>query len=139
MTVTFFGHRDTPERVKKPLEKIIKMLIEDYGADRFYVGSQGDFDETVREILGKMKKKHRIYYAVVSAYSQSEKAERDILFPEELRGINPKCAIPRRNEWLINNADIVVTYVHRAEGGAYKGKSLAERKGKTVINIPKIK
>ncbi len=143
MTVTFFGHRNTPAKIKKPLEKTIKMLIEDYGADRFFVGNQGDFDKMVREILRKMKKEYDISYGVILAYSLFERDEHkdwhDTLFPEELEGINPKYAIPKRNEWLVNNSDMVVTYVHETDGGAYKGKTLAERKGKTVINIPYLK
>ncbi len=36
---------------------------------------------------------------------------------------------------LIEKSDFVVTYVSREVGGAAKFKSLAEKKGKTVINI----
>ncbi len=141
MTVVFFGHRDTPSFVKKPLQKITRMLIEDYGADRFYVGNEGAFDTMVRAILKEMKKEYKISYGVVLAYSPFEMKNKyedysDTVFPEKLEGINPKYAIPRRNEWMIDNSDVVVTYVHNTIGGAYKAKTLAEKKSKTVINIP---
>ena len=144
MTITFFGHRDTPSRVKKPLRKIIKMLIEDYGADLFYVGNQGEFDNAARIILKDLKKEYKFSYGVVLAYSPFKSREydeslADAIFPEELENASAKSAIPRRNEWLINNSDMVITYVHKSEGGAYRSKILAEKKGKIIINIPELK
>ncbi len=144
MTVVFFGHRDTPSKVKKSLTKIIKILIEDYEADTFYVGNQGSFDRIVKGVLKKLKKEYAFSYGVVLAYSPFERRNddedyTDTLYPVELEGINPKYAIPRRNEWLINHADVVVTYVHNTTGGAYKAKACAEKKGKAIINIPEIK
>ena len=41
MTVTFFGHRDTPQTVLPALESLVRKLVVKEGADRFYVGSQG--------------------------------------------------------------------------------------------------
>ncbi|MCQ2440540.1 MAG: hypothetical protein MJ076_01415 [Clostridia bacterium] len=41
---TFFGHWDTPEEVRPLLQGVLKQLIENRGADTFYVGNQGGFD-----------------------------------------------------------------------------------------------
>ena len=51
-----------------------------------------------------------------------------ILRPHKLR-------IVERNKWMINRADIVVTYVTHITGGAAEFKALAEKKGKMVINV----
>ena len=36
---------------------------------------------------------------------------------------------------MVDNSDVVVTYVVGCTGGAYKFKAMAERKGKRIINI----
>ena len=48
--------------------------------------------------------------------------------------VPPRFAIDHRNRWMINQSEFVVTYV-RSPGGAAKFKALAERKGKTVLEI----
>lgn len=47
----------------------------------------------------------------------------------------PNYAISRRNMWMIDNADYVVTYVKYIVGGAARFKELSEKKGKIVINL----
>ena len=44
MTVTFFGHRRTPDSVKPLLKETLRELIEKDRADMFYVGNEGSFD-----------------------------------------------------------------------------------------------
>ena len=45
-----------------------------------------------------------------------------------------------RNKWMIERSDFVVTYVvHDAASGAAQFKKLAERKGKTVIELSSMK
>ncbi len=67
---------------------------------------------------------------------QSEAADYcDTVFPEEIAASHPKYSIIKRNEWMLNRADAVITYVRGVTGGAAKFKQLAEKKGKRVINI----
>ena len=56
MTVTFFGHRNTPAYVKPLLKKVLTELIENHGADMFYVGNEGNFDGMVVLKSCKVKK-----------------------------------------------------------------------------------
>ena len=44
-------------------------------------------------------------------------------------------AISYRNKWMIEQSDYVVTYVNHSWGGAAQFKELAEKKGKTVIEL----
>ncbi|MBQ8624249.1 MAG: hypothetical protein IJ424_07780 [Oscillospiraceae bacterium] len=60
----------------------------------------------------------------------------DTVYPEELANTPPKFAIVMRNRWMTERADTVVTYVTHSFGGAMQFKSLAETKGKQVINLP---
>ncbi len=55
-----------------------------------------------------------------------------------LKGIEtvPKrFAISWRNKWMIEQSDVVVTYVTHGFGGAWQFKALAQRQGKTVIEL----
>ena len=85
MTVCFFGHRDTPESVQPMLRETLEKLIEQQGADRFYVGNQGSFDAMVLRTLKVLKKQYaHIQYAVVLAYlpTQPNTETEDTVYPE---------------------------------------------------------
>lgn len=55
MTCTFFGHKDTPEKEKEQLRKVLLNLIIENNVDIFYVGNNGNFDFMVQNILDKLK------------------------------------------------------------------------------------
>ncbi|MGN1113388.1 MAG: hypothetical protein ACI4RP_09300 [Acutalibacteraceae bacterium] len=142
MTVTFFGHRDTPSEIQPLLENVIKDLIENNGANKFYVGNQGGFDSMVKHTLRKLKQIYpHISYAVVLAYMPNKsdafdsRDDTDTIYPEGLENTPKRFAIDKRNRWMLNKADTVVTYVIHSFGGAAKLKELAVKRGKRVINI----
>ena len=137
MTCTFFGHRDTYTDLSRELTDILQDLIENKKVDRFYVGHQGFFDQQVTEILKMMQKRHpHISYAVVLAYLPTSSREEPTIYPEGLETAPRRFAIDRRNRWMLDQAEYVVTHVRASYGGAAKFMALAQRKGKTVINIP---
>lgn len=141
MICTFFGHRDTPAEIRDKLQVVLVDLIENHGADTFYIGKNGNFDAMVRGVLTKLKQKYpHIDYVVVLAYmprtkSHEYEADYETLYPEGLEDTPPKFAVSKRNRWLIDNSDTVITYVARSWGGASQFKKLAEKRGKTVINL----
>ena len=65
-----------------------------------------------------------------SAYDPME-----TLYPEGLEAVHPRFAISWRNKWMIQESDVVVTYITHSRGGAAQFAELAERKKKRVINI----
>lgn len=139
---TFFGHRDAPARIEKILRGVLVSLIENENVDLFYVGNQGGFDYEVRKILKLLKVDYpHIEYAVVLAHMPGERDElgysdySDTIYPDGLENTPPKFAVCKRNKWMIDRSDYVVTYVKRIVGGAAQFKELAEKKGKSVINI----
>ncbi|MEE1279571.1 MAG: hypothetical protein UHH95_01925 [Oscillospiraceae bacterium] len=142
MTVTFFGHRDAPQNIQFALREILVNLIKHNNADLFYVGNQGGFDFIVRKTLKELQGEFPdIRYYVVLAYMPEQKKEFDLsdysdtIYPDGLESTPPRFAIAKRNQWMIKQADIVITYVNYIVGGAAKYKELAEKKGKRVINI----
>ncbi|MBQ8203233.1 MAG: hypothetical protein IJZ75_03020, partial [Clostridia bacterium] len=56
-------------------------------------------------------------------------------YPEGIEKAPLKFAIVKRNRWMIEKSDFVITYVNRVIGGAAQFKELSAKKGKTVINI----
>lgn len=62
-------------------------------------------------------------------------SEEETMIPDEIEVGPVRFAIDRRNKWMVEQADYVITHVTHSWGGAAKFKELAEKKGKTVINI----
>ena len=144
MTVTFFGHRDTPSSVAPELKNVLTALIEKEGATLFYVGNEGNFDRTVYDTLKELKEKYPfIEYKVVLAYLTKRKKDiknfsfSETIYPEKLAETPLRFAISKHNSIMLNLADTVVTYVRGPGGGAADFKRLAESKGKRVINLCK--
>lgn len=139
MKVTFLGHRNTPERVRKILEPVLKNLIEE-GADDFYVGNQGNFDSIAWSVLGGLKREYpNIERTLVLAYMPRERIlgapEGETLFPEAVATAPPRFAICKRNDWMLKGCDTVITYVTHSRGGAVQFKEKAEKLDKRVIEL----
>ena len=142
LNCTFFGHRNTSAEIKPQLEAKLIALIEQYQVDTFYVGNHGRFDSMVESTLKKLKQRYpHIRYFVVLAYLPIEKthsAPHDYsvtIYPDGLEHTLPRFAIVKRNRWMVEQCDFVVTYVTHPFGGAAQFKELAEKKGKTVFNL----
>ncbi len=139
MTVTFFGHKDTPKNIEPTLRTTLVDLIENHDATEFYVGNNGNFDTMVRRQLEALSQTYPITYSVVLAYLPTKKSEYDELantiLPEGIETVPKRFAISWRNKWMIEQADVVVTYVTHSFGGAWQFKAMAERQGKTVIEL----
>ena len=140
MTCTFFGHRNVPNEIEPTLRSTLVDLIENHGADLFYVGNHGEFDAMVRRVLRELSAKYPIKYHVVLAYMPEKRDEfrsedySDTILPEGLEDVPKRFAINYRNKWMIERSDCVVTYVVRDVGsGAAKFKKLAEKKGRKVL------
>ncbi len=138
MTVTFFGHGDTPDSIRDTLRIILIDLITNHGANTFYVGSNGNFDKIAKNALSDLGSVYPITYAVVLEYMPTKSNSGDpspTIYPEGLEAVPPRFAICKRNEWMINHSDIVITYVNRNFGGAAKYAKYAKIKKKNVINL----
>ena len=139
MTVTFFGHKDTPKEIEPTLRTTLVDLIENHGATEFYVGNNGNFDTMVRRQLENLSQTYPITYNVVLAYLPTKKSEYDdytnTIYPEGIETVHKRFAISYRNKWMVEQSDIVITYVARTYGGEWQFKTMAERQGKTVIEL----
>lgn len=136
MVVTFCGHRRLQDRnkVKAWLESTLAELIRQ-GADIFYLGGYGDFDTLSAEVLKKLKKASpniRLIF-VVPYLGRTGEGYDETIYPE-LEKVPPRFAILKRNEWMVQKADIIVAYITHSYGGAFQTFNFARRKKKKIIS-----
>lgn len=139
MTVTFFGHKDTPIEIEPTLRTTLIDLIENHGATEFYVGNNGSFDIMVHRQLKDLSRNYPVTYSTVLSYIPGKRNKCDdytnTLIPEGIEAIPKRFAISYRNRWMLRQADVVVTYVTHTFGGARQFKTLADKQGKSVIEM----
>lgn len=141
MTVTFFGHRYVQKEIEPMLRSTLIDLIENRGAELFYVGNQGGFDAMVTRVLRELSDRYPIRaYTVLAYLPVGENGASDELLPtilpEGIETVPRRFAISFRNRWMIEQSDCVVTHVtNHIASGAAQFKALAEKRGKTVINL----
>ena len=56
-----------------------------------------------------------------------------------LENVPPKYAIIRRNEWMIDKADLLIAYVTHGWGGAARTYRYAKQKGIPTVNLAEAK
>lgn len=148
-TVAFFGHRyiDNMFAVEERLEEIIRSLMRDKEYVDFVVGRNGDFDQYVSSTVLRCKKNYRddnSSLVLVLPYASAEYANNQDYYEEyyddievsfEASKAHPKAAIQIRNREMVDRADLIVCYIERKNGGAYKTIQYAEKIGKPIINI----
>ena len=145
MIITFCGHSDFlfSDDVKQQLKNILVSEIIKNPTCRFYLGGYGDFDSLCLRTLRELKKEFQdielifITPYIDKNYSKLEFSKYhydDVIFPP-LESVPRKFAILKRNEWMIEEADLVIAYVMYSWGGATKTLEYAKRKKKRIINL----
>jgi len=139
---TFFGHHDCPASIKSKLRETLIDLIENQSVDTFYVGNKGAFDRMVRAVLRELADSYpQIQYTVVlermpiKQSTEYREDYSDTMLPEGIEEVPPRFAIAWRNKWMLRQSGFVVTYITHSWGGAAQYAAMAERQGKTVINL----
>lgn len=61
----------------------------------------------------------------------------NVIFPP-IESVPRKFAILKRNEWMVNSADLVIAYVTYSWGGAAKTLAYAKRKNVPIYNLSSI-
>ena len=140
--VTFCGHGEFygDEEVKRWLRETVEALIL-RGADDFLLGGYGGFDICAASVVWELKKKYpAIRSTLVLPYldraMNAEKYDGTLYPPLEM--VPRRFAVIKRNEFMVDEADIVVAYVTHGWGGAAATLAYAKRKKKEIINYGKI-
>lgn len=126
--VSFIGHREVTDftSVKKQIYSIVCELITTKEYVEFYVGRNGEYDLLVASVIKRAKRdfgEHNSALILVIPYPIAdieayENYYDEIIYPGELYNAHYKSAITKRNEWLVENSDMLVAYVIRNHGGA---------------------
>ena len=138
MKCVFFGHRNIWADISERIEKAIRLVHRDYQINLFLVGNNGNFDYMVQRILSKLENELPIDYVVMlsriderTLYSPQEKT----VFHEGLENVPYRFAISRRNETMLSNADILITYVSNKFSNSYKLMEKARQRQIHIINL----
>ena len=110
--VVFIGHSECYGLSTSHLLCTIRSCI-DQGATEFYSGGQGGFDRICARCVFELKAEFtHIRNILVIPYLSFRVVNRElfdeILFPEELDNLYFTYAIPRRNRYMVNNADCAI-------------------------------
>lgn len=147
MIITFFGHSNClfNDDIKKQLKNILVDEINKNPTSKFYLGGYGDFDglclRTLRELKNDFPTIEILFITpyLDKKYSKLELAKYyydDVIFPP-IESVPRKFAILKRNEWMVEQANLVIAYVKYYWGGAAKALEYVKRKKKRIINIAK--
>ena len=140
MIITFLGHSSL-NNCENLLIKVTETILENTKEDEnilFLCGGYGDFDNVSLLACHEVKEKRpNSEIAFVTPYLKNltkNELYDTIIYPS-LENIHPRYAISKRNEWMVEKADLVIAYVKYTYGGAYKTMLYTQRKKKQIINL----
>jgi hypothetical protein len=151
-TVAFFGHRyiDDMNRVERRLQEFIRDLLGRKEYVEFLVGRNGEFDQLVSSSVRIAKREMRddnSSLTLVLPYPTAEYMKNQESFDayydtielcEDSDKTHFKGAIQKRNQCMIDRADLIVVYVNHPSGGAYRAMRYAEKREKAILNLVEI-
>ena len=140
----FCGHRDCDSSLREKIKEAITDLIENQGITTFYSGGMGNFDKLCESVVRELKQKHKdIRLCLIMPYmtkrlntDKEYYAEMydEIIIPD-LGDVHYKRAITERNKWMVDRSDVVLCYVIRNNGGAYKMREYGARMKKPIVML----
>ncbi|MBQ2676869.1 MAG: DUF1273 family protein [Clostridia bacterium] len=140
MKVTFCGHGDVyyGEKTKLRLHNCVRELIE-HGATDFLIGGYGNFDCLATHTVNSLKLEFPYIKAVLVVPYLNRNFQFELydysIYPP-LENVPERFAILKRNQWLVDNADILVACVRYRWGGAAKTLEYAKKKNREIKFIP---
>lgn len=148
MTITFCGHSNFlfDNTVKEKLRELLLQEIRKNSACKFYLGGYGDFDSLCLNILKEMKADFPTIELLFITpylddnYSKLETAKLyydGIIYPP-LENVPRRFCISKRNEWMVDEADLVIAFVKYSWGGAAKTLEYAKRKKVEFFNLAEL-
>ena len=144
MIVTFVGHGELydTDQLQTLLRDAIEEIIH-HNETTFYCGGYGRFDLICAHIVKELKSSYPQTRSVFVTPYRTEKSLRaakesnlydEILFAG-LENIPPRLAIIKRNEYMVDQADLILAFVDHTWGGAYRTLSYAKKRKKNILNL----
>ena len=146
MIITFFGHANYSE--KDEHRQLILDYLETVSCNsnvEFYLGGYGKFDSFALSCAKEFQTVHteaKIYFITPYISPSYEKTHLKnnaaiydgIIYPP-IESTHPKYAISHRNKWMIEQADVVIAFVKRQNGGAFSAFRRAKGLKKNYFNV----
>jgi len=143
MIISFCGHSTfcKTAEIEEQLLAILQSQVGDATCE-FYLDGYGSFDSFARECCRKFQKEHpNASLVFVTPYLKIDKYQNGLYDNSVYPPIEDKplkFAIVYRNKWMVEKADLVISYVDCQSGGAYRTYQHAKRKKKQIINLGKL-
>lgn len=139
---SFFGHADLygqSDQITQKLRTVIINLVEQ-GVDTFYAGNHGEFDILSSRVVCDLKTLYpQIQVVVVLCYPNELQYLRcqftDFLMPPEIEAAPKRACIVKRNHWVVDNSDYIVSFIRFEIGGAYSVIQYAKKHHKQIIEV----
>lgn len=146
MVVTFVGHSELfgEPGIKDRVRSAILEAVPKEEKVSFYCGGYGDFDFVCAKVCFELKKVYPNSELVfVSPYvnpsknriNPSDCFQYDAVIYPPLEGVPPRYAIVRRNEWMVLQADLIISYVLYPTGGAARTLQFARRRRRSIVEL----
>ena len=142
--IAFVGHREVNDvwRLEEEIEKIAKDAMFMHEFVEFYLGRNGEFDLLAASALKRAQKssdRENSTLILVLPYHVKDEAYYEsyydsICYPNAPK-VHYRAAITKRNEFMIDHADLLVSFVDTPSGGAYTAMRYAEKRGVPIRNL----
>lgn len=147
-TVAVTGHRILPENFNKDKLKDLFLQVIEKEFDTFLIGMALGFDTVCFNMLEEIKEKNKNIklIACVPCIGQADKfnkeqkeeyqrmlsvADEKIILSEKY---TPYC-MHKRNQFMVDNASVLIAFVNRNFGGSYKTVTYAQKNNVPIINF----
>ena len=145
LTVALFGHREIDDirSLEDRLYPLAEEIIRNSSYTTFLIGRNGEFDICAASVIKRVQRRtgnENSELICVFPYLRRdmeyyEKYYDGILLPECTEKAHYKSAITKRNQWMVERADLIICYVERSDGGAYAALRYARVLKKKLINL----
>lgn len=148
MKITFVGHSKLCQKKFLFNDIVANILanVEKTEKITFYCGGYGDFDDLCLRACHLIRKNgfdcEIGFVTPYITFSQQKKINAllqskvyDFSIYPPIENVPYRLAIIKRNEWMIDNADLIISYVKFNCGGAYKTLQYARKNGKSIVNL----
>ena len=143
--VAFIGHREIDDirYIEDRIEELAFDLLRRYEYVDFNMGRNGDFDISAASAIKRVQKKYgkeNSSLTLILPYKSKdecffEEFYDEIIYPID-RSVHFKEAITKRNEWIMDNSDLLICYIEqKRKGGALTALNYATKQGLKIINL----
>jgi len=137
--VTFIGHSECFDISLQRLQDAVENCVKS-GYSVFMSGGQGGFDRLSATAVYRVKQsfphiKNILVIPYLSFRIFDENIFDEIVYPNDFEKYHFKAAIPARNRYLIDNADLAITYVRHTWGGAATTYAYAKKQHLKMIEL----